>query len=83
MKSDIEKTATSIKKPEETSLSAEDCWIFEDAIENPPEPNEKLKLAARKHHQIIDALSFKPFLNYRVHLQGFLVPLYGAFYPFL
>ncbi|WP_338399679.1 DUF1778 domain-containing protein [Persicobacter psychrovividus] len=41
-------------KPNTTSLSKEDTQIFFDALENPPEPNEALKKAMKRHNELID-----------------------------
>jgi uncharacterized protein (DUF1778 family) len=39
---------------EKITLSASEWEIFYDALMNPPEPNEKLKAAARRYRALFD-----------------------------
>ena len=40
-----------IEEREKITLSAKDWDVFYDALINPPEPNEKLKAAARRYRE--------------------------------
>ena len=45
----IEKAQTVIEKERNIKLSYKDAEVFFEALENPPEPNKKLKDAVRKY----------------------------------
>lgn len=47
-----EKAEAIIAQHEKTTFTEEDWHVFFDMIENPPEPNERLKKAAEKYKEI-------------------------------
>lgn len=44
-------TSTEISKQDQVTLTLEDAQLFLDALENPPQPNERLVSAFSKHKE--------------------------------